>query len=310
METRFSHYVALKGSYKPAPQAIPAGDTSKAEQITVTIRIKPKKPVPDVLTDPEFKPLSREVFQKEYGASEDDLEEVTKFADFYGLTLVKVDNKTRTVKVQGTLEQMEAAFKTAVVKYKDKTGCTFRARTGELQVPSELDNIIEGIFGLDNREAATPKFKVKQQAVFARQVNATFTGNELSKIYDFPSDADGKGQCIAIIELGGGYRPVDIRNYFTSLGLPVPVVKAISVDGAHNAPTTPDSADGEVMLDIDVAGAVAPGAKRHLLCPEYRQWFPECHHTGYPRYPQQTISNLNQLGSTRSKLDGAIAGII
>jgi kumamolisin len=39
-------------------------------------------------------------------------------------------------------------------------------------------------------------------------------------------------------------------------------VKAVSVDHAANKPVgNPDSADGEVMLDIEVAGAVAPGAK-------------------------------------------------
>jgi kumamolisin len=36
----------------------------------------------------------------------------------------------------------------------------------------------------------------------------------------------------------------------------------VSVDGAGNTPTgNPNSADGEVALDIEVAGAIAPGAK-------------------------------------------------
>jgi kumamolisin len=37
-------------------------------------------------------------------------------------------------------------------------------------------------------------------------------------------------------------------------------VVSVSVDGATNAPTTPDSADGEVLLDIEVAGAIVPKA--------------------------------------------------
>src|ERR1700740_372556 len=40
-----------------------------------------------------------------------------------------------------------------------------------------------------------------------------------------------------------------------------PKVSSMSVDHAGNQPTTADSADGEVMLDIEVAGAVAPKAK-------------------------------------------------
>ena len=70
------------------------------------------------------------------------------------------------------------------------------------------------------------------------------------------------GQCIAIIELGGGYRSRDLTAYFRKLGIPMPLIKAMSVDGGHNQPTgDPNGPDGEVMLDIEVAGSVAPGAK-------------------------------------------------
>jgi kumamolisin len=63
-----------------------------------------------------------------------------------------------------------------------------------------------------------------------------------------------------LIELGGGYRSADLKTYFTKLGLPVPKVKSVSVDGGKNRPSTANSADGEVMLDIEVAAAVAPKA--------------------------------------------------
>ncbi len=69
------------------------------------------------------------------------------------------------------------------------------------------------------------------------------------------------GQTIGIIELGGGYREADITAYFKTLGLAAPTVTAVAVDGGSNAPTTASGADGEVMLDIEVAASVAPGAK-------------------------------------------------
>jgi kumamolisin len=83
---------------------------------------------------------------------------------------------------------------------------------------------------------------------------------EFAKRYNFPSNLDGTGQTIAIIELGGGYRSSDLKVFFNEIGQTTPRVSAISVDHAANAPTTPDSDDGEVMLDIEVAGAVAPKA--------------------------------------------------
>jgi kumamolisin len=71
---------------------------------------------------------------------------------------------------------------------------------------------------------------------------------------------NGKGQTIAIVELGGGYRTSDLEAYFPSLGLKTPKVTAVSVDGGQNKPGVDTNADGEVMLDIEVVGAVAPGA--------------------------------------------------
>ncbi len=89
----------------------------------------------------------------------------------------------------------------------------------------------------------------------------SYSPRQVAQLYKFPLDADGSGQAIGIIELGGGYKPVDLTNYFRSLGITEPTVISVPVDGGANAPTTPDSADGEVLLDIEVAGAVAPGAK-------------------------------------------------
>ena len=82
----------------------------------------------------------------------------------------------------------------------------------------------------------------------------------MAQIYDYPA-GDGTGQSIGIIELGGGFQLNDVSNYFKSLNLTPPQVISVSVDGGANSPTTPDSADGEVMLDIEVIGAIAPAAK-------------------------------------------------
>ena len=60
--------------------------------------------------------------------------------------------------------------------------------------------------------------------------------------------------------MGGGFKPADIKAYFTGLGLSVPAIKAIRIDGGRNHPTNANSADGEVMLDIEVAAAIAPKA--------------------------------------------------
>jgi kumamolisin len=88
-----------------------------------------------------------------------------------------------------------------------------------------------------------------------------FNGAELAKIYNFPQGTDGTGQTIGIIELGGGYQPSDLDTYFSSLGLSTPTVIPVSVDGGTNSPSSANSDDAEVVLDIQVAGAAAPGVK-------------------------------------------------
>ena len=72
---------------------------------------------------------------------------------------------------------------------------------------------------------------------------------------------DGNGQTVALIELGGGYRDADLDAYFASLHLRRPKVIPVSVDHGSNHPTgDPNGLDGQVMLDIEVTGAVAPAA--------------------------------------------------
>jgi kumamolisin len=80
-------------------------------------------------------------------------------------------------------------------------------------------------------------------------------------LYNYPMTNGGAGQTIGIIELGGGYSSSDLDTYFTGLGLQTPSVTAVSVDGAQNQPVgDPNSADGEVLLDIEVVGSIVPQA--------------------------------------------------
>jgi hypothetical protein len=85
----------------------------------------------------------------------------------------------------------------------------------------------------------------------------------LATFYGFPTNATGVGTKVAVIELGGGYVQADLNKYFTSLGLTVKPVVFHGIDGAKNAPGDPNGADGEVMLDLCIIGAMAPGAELH-----------------------------------------------
>ncbi|MGC1757486.1 MAG: protease pro-enzyme activation domain-containing protein [Trebonia sp.] len=106
-------------------------------------------------------------------------------------------------------------------------------------------------------ETVTPE-TVTPEASPAASTAVPLTAPQVASLYNFPAGTDGTGQTIAIIELGGGYTQSDLDMYFRGLGLATPSVTAVGVDGGSNSPGQPS--DGEVELDIQVAGAVAPKA--------------------------------------------------
>lgn len=246
----------LSGSYKPLRGYAGLPETDKQETIEVTIRLRRKKELPADAFTGNF--LSREVYESDYGAAQEDADQVELFAQAHQLSTVVVDLARRSVIVRGTVNNLEKAFGVTIKKYKN---C--RALTKDVEVPADLKDIIAGVFGLDSLPVARPMFQVaKKNGKFISHAAApqAFTPDQLAKIYGFPTGVTGKGQCIGIIELGGGFRAADLDNYFKSLNIATPVVKAIAVDGGMNSPTTADGADGEVMLDIEVSGAVSPDA--------------------------------------------------
>jgi kumamolisin len=206
--------------------------------------------------------LTREQYAAMHGASEDDLDAVAGFARKAGMAVVERRPAARSIVLSGTAAQVGSAFQTAIERVEHAAGIS-RRRTAPVQLPPELAGIVTGVFGIDDTPIARPYYRFAtppMQPAEERAAAAAFSPPDIARLYDFPQGLDGSGQCIAIIELGGGYRTADLNAYFRSLSLPTPKVSAVSVDGGRNSPSLPWSADAEVMLDIEIAGAVAPGA--------------------------------------------------
>lgn len=259
-------YVSLPGSERrPLPQATVIGPSDPNERLEVTVRVRRRSLIPPpeemaamaALLPSERQYLTGEEYERQYGADPQDMERVAEFARSHGLQVVEQSAARRSVVLSGTVQAAEAAFGVTLEDYEYPQG-TYRGRVGPVSIPAELGDIVEGVFGLDNRPFAKPHFSRRAAGAAGA---TTFTPPALAHLYNFPSGVDGTGQTIGIIELGGGYRPADLRAYFKRLALPTPRVTSVSVDHARNhAVGSPDSADGEVVLDIEVAGAVAPGA--------------------------------------------------
>src|SRR3954462_15645193 len=241
----FEQKIVLRGTESVnRPGLEPAGPLKGDETVRVSVILERARPAegasaPAVAT----------------GASESDISAVEEFAHHSGLTVVDSNARKRRVILAGTVEELQKAFTAELITYRDSaTGSEYRGRQGTLSIPKELEGIVTAVLGLDGRPIPKPHFLPRQAAAAT-----SYTPPQVAAMYNFPTTGNGSGQTVAIIELGGGYRKADLDAYFKSLKLSTPSVTAVSVDGGKNTPGS--DADGEVMLDIEVIGAVANGAK-------------------------------------------------
>lgn len=269
-----SNQVILAGSVRATPRGRFVGRSPKREQVTVTVLLRPasrglRNHVLELATQEpsQRRHLSRAEFLDQFGATNEDVARVRRFARNNQLSMVRVDQAARSVQLSGTAAAIESAFGVELGLYQTPTHVV-RGRSGPIYVPQWLAPVVRGVFGLDTRPQARPRFRIRPGSArrefrpSAGPANS-FTVPELATLYDFPQGGSGAGQSIGIIELGGGFQASDLNHYFSTVGIsPSPNVVAVPVDGGANQPTgNPNSADGEVVLDIEVAGAVAPGAK-------------------------------------------------
>ncbi len=247
----------LPGSLHPAPRAMRAiGRVPGGEPITVSLYLKDRSgdPPPDGTPGSAFQARAtlRAARAQDHAG---DLAAVRAFAERHGLDVTHADAARRLVQLTGAAADLEKAFGTELHRY-EKDGIVCRGRAGALNLPSDMVQRVDAVLGLDTSPIATPKIVPHRGPV----PPAGFLPTEVARLYGF-AGLEASGECIALIELGGGFTADDNQAAFTAMGLAVPEIVAVGVDGAANNPADASGANGEVALDIQVAGGVAPGAR-------------------------------------------------
>ena len=249
-----SPHIQLPGSNRQHPaNSVPAGDLAADENIHITLilRRKCEAPVESSLDSH----LSHTELADLHGAALDDENAVEAFAAEHQLSIAKVHSGARSITLSGPLGKLANLFG-ADVRLSEVGERTYRTRQGYLTIPAELTGRVTAVLGFDQRPVALTRHPRAKRLLGSTDYNPT----DIAKLYNFPANT-GNGQTIALIELGGGYRESDLQTYWKQLGLRDVTVTAVGVDGAQDAPQgDPNSDDGEVVLDIEVAGAVAPEA--------------------------------------------------
>jgi kumamolisin len=274
----------LAGSTKhPLPNAEVVGEVPSAE-FRVTVTVRRRNELPTIEAQSKQKPgertyLTREEHAERHGADPADIAKVEAFARENGLRVTDTNAAQRTVTLSGTAPAYSKAFGVDLKMYKSGD-VAYRGREGDILIPENLQGIVTSVIGLDNRPFAKPHYRIRRGTARAAGVGATadrstasasvpagFTPPQLASLYSFPKNLDGTGQTIAILELGGGFHPAELTTYFQNLGIATPpsVTAATYTNGGTNSPGTnaldPNNPDVEVMLDIEVSGSIAPGAK-------------------------------------------------
>jgi len=251
-------HAILPGSERVAmPGARALGRANANSTIEVSLKLRRKAPLPP-LTGRPATTMSRKALAATYGASQKDTADVVAAFKKLGLTTLRADAATRTVRLSGTIAAMEAAFVVKLFNYAYPGG-NYRGRVGSVHVPIGVRDIVVGVFGLDNRRVVRRRRQPVRDTSPMKSLSAVpatwYTPSQLASHYNFPP-GDGSGQAVGILEFGGGYFPTDLKQFCTLAGVSVPSVKAISTDGTSTS--AHDGAEGEVMLDIEVVAGVCP----------------------------------------------------
>jgi kumamolisin len=236
------------------PGAASLGPVDPAEQVEVTVVLRRRaEPPPEAFAGP---PLTSEELAEQYGAAPEDVALVTATLEAVGAEVLSVDAASRRVRARGRVDALAELFGATLETVEVPGAGRYRNRLGEISLPAELDGAVVAVLGLDNR----PQARAQVRVATPRAATVSYTPVQLADIYAMPA-ADGSGQTVAIIELGGGYQQSDLDSYFSGLGLPTPTVTSVGVDGAQNGGgNDPSGADPEVLLDIEVVGGVVPAA--------------------------------------------------
>jgi kumamolisin len=283
-------YRQLAGSERKVRKgATLAGPADPQEILTISIYLRRRPDAAPLPGQADFaatppggrKLMSRAELAQRQSASPQDIQVVTDFAQASGLKVVKTDPARRLVQVSGTVAQLSKAFSVKLGVYKSaREG--YRGREGPIHLPNAVADVVEGVFGLDNRRMA-------RRSGAGGAGPTPVTPLQVAQAYDFPAPANGAaGQTIAILEFSGptsapignptcGFAQSDIDGYINNLNsttggnLTSTNVLSVTVDESAAAPGnvpggsasnfTAGDADVEICLDIEVVVAVAQQAK-------------------------------------------------
>jgi kumamolisin len=151
------------------------------------------------------------------------------------------------------LDRSVQAFGASVATFEDSSGHRFRHRDGSLNTPPEIAALLHGLFGFH-------QWPHSQRLGALQRHETPLRAAEIAERYRFPQ-ATGRGQTIAILQLGGEFREDDFVKCMQaqSIAAQQPCVKRVDdADLKYKIETVKEL---EAALDVQIAAALAPDAR-------------------------------------------------
>lgn len=150
--------------------------------------------------------------------------------------------------IPGGLTRLEDAYETL-----GQVIALFKSMNGEKETPRPRPEVTNGTRKHPMRKLRCRSYiKYPSPQGFRPRAGGPFKVADLCTAYNFPTGLSGGG-VIGILELGGGYHQSDLDLFSQLNGLPQILPTDVPVNGGQNSPG--GDADGEVLLDIQVAAA-------------------------------------------------------
>jgi kumamolisin len=271
----------------------PLVDPDEMVEFTVVLRRRAELPTDLVET---MNTVSTTEFGERFGADPADVAAVRAALEGAGVTVTGEHPGSRRLVAAGPASAVTGLFGTELRRASTPdptsgTAVAHRARSGELGVPSALDGVVVAVLGLDDR----PQVRAWVRPHADPAAATAFDVPTLGTVYGFPPNTDGTGQTVAIVEFGGGFGQDDLTAFFGGLNIPTPSITAVSVDGGQNvAGQDPNGADGEVLLDVEVIGALAPKSTvKVYFAPNSDQGFVDAVSTAVHATPTPAVVSIS-----------------
>jgi kumamolisin len=230
-----------------------------------------------------------------------DFDRVSAWLTSEGFTITLPDRTHTSVFAQGTVADVARAFGIAFARVAVSDG-EYTSAVQEPRVPSDLAAVVLSVNGLqpEFRLRHIRSRKLSPQDLYSGMIYVT--PDNVASAYNFPSSATGAGQTIAIVG-EGAIAPSDLTAFWNATGVSQTVSNftSVNVDGG---PGNSSGAVDEADLDVEWAGAMAPGAAIRLyLASDVFETFTQIVND-VPRYPSMTVVSISY-GDTEGDQGGA-----